>query len=245
MTAMNSPVKRIKTGSQGTSDSYLDGTHEFNLEDLNQVLFDIAYDVAGNNNGTSKGATQGANGILGTSAYDFDPSNNDWVDLGKPSHLTDTAFGNSISVSVYFYPRANSGDIVSSGSDSSNDNVRIFHGGGNNTWTGYLQANNGPQLTFGDSVTLNSWNHCTITYNGNTFRLYFNGVELKSTSLSGTLADASGSPWAIGSRGGDSQFFDGRITDVRIYDHALTPAEVQYLYEVSRRGRFVSSKWRK
>lgn len=37
--------------------------------------------------------------------------------------------------------------------------------------------------------------------------------------------------------------FEGKIQEVRVYNHALTSQEVQYLYSVSERGLYTSDMW--
>lgn len=45
-----------------------------------------------------------------------------------------------------------------------------------------------------------------------------------------------------GSYGTNSEFFSGQLQEVRVYNHALTRQEVQYLYTVSKRGKHIAGK---
>ena len=57
-------------------------------------------------------------------------------------------------------------------------------------------------------------------------RYYVNGVQVATRTFTGNVGDFN--TWRIGAYGGSPfGFFDGSIDDVRIYDRALTPAEVQ------------------
>lgn len=76
------------------------------------------------------------------------------------------------------------------------------------------------------------WYHVVGVYDGSNMRLYMNGIEEGIEPESGNLlADAAGVT-AIGSRGGDTEFLKAKIDDVRIYNRALTAAEVKQLYKL-------------
>lgn len=75
-------------------------------------------------------------------------------------------------------------------------------------------------------IDFNKWTHLTLTYSNGTAKLYVNGsLSMEKTGLS--LIQTS-SKLSLGKRYGSSSFnFDGKINDVRIYDHALSPKEVK------------------
>jgi chitodextrinase len=76
------------------------------------------------------------------------------------------------------------------------------------------------------SLAANTWTHLAATYDGATLRLYVNGTQVSSSARSGAIATSSG----VLSIGGDplyGQYFSGRIDDVRVYDRALTQAQIQ------------------
>jgi len=183
----------------------------------------------------------GANGPLGQNAYEFD-GKNDYVNIGEPSAYSTSSLGNSVSVSGWFYPESNQGDVFGHASDSNNDNVRIFWDSSNNSWASYVDADNSNVVTWNDSPSLDSWNHVVLVYDGSNQIQFLNGKVTYNSSNSGTLSSASGSLWTVGSRGGDSSFLQGKISEVRIYDRPLTMSEVQYLYNVGQRGQHVTSK---
>ena len=59
-------------------------------------------------------------------------------------------------------------------------------------------------------------------------KLYVNGVEVASNTLP-RAANGTGA-CLIGGAGGVSEFFGGRIDDVRLYNRALSASEVQALF---------------
>ena len=87
-------------------------------------------------------------------------------------------------------------------------------------------------LSISDDVSATgSFVHLCGVKNGTSVKLYVDGVEQSSqTAFSGTYpathADLNINGWQAGA----ASVFDGLIDEVRIYDKALTPAEVSFLY---------------
>ena len=76
------------------------------------------------------------------------------------------------------------------------------------------------------ALTANAWTHLALTYDGATLRLYVNGTQASSLARTGNLATSANALQI----GGDSlygQFFQGTIDEVRVYNVALTAAQVQ------------------
>lgn len=72
------------------------------------------------------------------------------------------------------------------------------------------------------------WHHVACTWDGKVHRLYLDGRLLAEQPLQGTLAAATGAE--IGSQwGGWSNFMHGVLDDVRIYNRALSAAEIAAL----------------
>ncbi len=75
-------------------------------------------------------------------------------------------------------------------------------------------------------LAANTWTHLAATYDGSAVKLYVNGALAASGTRSGTLA-ASGNPLQIGGDSIFGQHFAGTIDEVRVYNVALTAAQVQ------------------
>ena len=72
----------------------------------------------------------------------------------------------------------------------------------------------------------NQWTHVAGTYNGSTLRLYVNGTQVASQARTGNF-QVTGTPLRIGGNTYGGEFFPGRIDEVRIYNRALSAAEIQ------------------
>jgi concanavalin A-like lectin/glucanase superfamily protein/thrombospondin type 3 repeat protein len=72
---------------------------------------------------------------------------------------------------------------------------------------------------------LEEWTHVAATWDGAAFRQFINGTQTASQPSSGTL-EVNGFPLRIGGSTNADEFLHGRIDDLRIYNRALTAAEI-------------------
>jgi outer membrane protein assembly factor BamB len=75
-------------------------------------------------------------------------------------------------------------------------------------------------------LAANSWSYLTETYDGSTLRLYVNGTLVTSTAHTGAIATST-NPLQIGGDSIYGQNFGGLIDEVRVYNVALTAAQIQ------------------
>ena len=172
---------------------------------------------------TTTGPAGGSPGKFGNSG-DFDGSN-DYIDLNGFNYLDGQS---TVSVSAWIQP-----DFVNTdASDHFIWGVSIFVIRFNTNQDDFgvsINATGGTLnlYTQGLSWTQNTWHHIVVTYNGNTAYIYWDGVIAATGTTSGALNN-SGSLDAIGNN--SSNTWLGNIDEVRAYTRALTPAEVQSLY---------------
>lgn len=168
----------------------------------------------------------------------------DYVDCGSDNSLKPVS---AITIAAWVKFNSVSGDqmIVSyhNSTDSGyalyklNDNILVAFFGYSPSW---LLDN----LVYNTSSFLaeNTWYHFCVTFDGNTSdgntsSFYINGFKVvsysKTTSISYTGCDICriGARKDIGSPYNYKAYFNGAIDEVRIYNHALTAAEVETLYD--------------
>jgi hypothetical protein len=75
-------------------------------------------------------------------------------------------------------------------------------------------------------LDINTWTHLAMTYDSTAIRLYVNGVLVRTSNFTGTVA-TSNQPLRIGGNTIWTEFFAGQIDDVRVYNRALSLAELQ------------------
>src|SRR5207244_1303537 len=85
----------------------------------------------------------------------------------------------------------------------------------------------GARITRGPTgLGLNTWTHLAATFDGATVRLYVNGAETVSQVQTAALTPTAGT-LQIGADSYTGENFAGRIDEVRIYNRALSAAEIQ------------------
>lgn len=94
-------------------------------------------------------------------------------------------------------------------------------------------------VTGDTAVTTNTWQHHAVTYEyvadgTSKIRLYLNGVLVGSTDTAVGPPSGNFNPFRIGGHDNGTvvRYLTGRLDDLRLYDHALTLAEVETLAEV-------------
>ena len=88
------------------------------------------------------------------------------------------------------------------------------------TASGLLAASGGATLP------LNQWSYLAVTFDGSQVRTYLNGTLANTQALSASIT-ARGNTLYIGSDSRPSQFAKGLLDELRIYNRALTQAEIQ------------------
>ena len=74
-------------------------------------------------------------------------------------------------------------------------------------------------------LPLNTWTHVTMTYDGANLRYYQNGTLVSTTAATGNMTNGNGG-LRIGGNSIWGEYFTGRIDEVRVYNRALSAAEI-------------------
>jgi PKD repeat protein len=154
------------------------------------------------------------------------PGTNNWVNIADANDLDLT---NAMTLEAWVYPH------------SLNDWNTVMMKQGTSGQFGYsLYANDDlphPALTVQiggvdrsaigtAALPLTTWSHLAATYDGTTLRLYRNGVQIGSRAQTGTIRVTTGT-LRLGGNALWGEYFHGIMDDVRIYNRALTAAEIQ------------------
>lgn len=190
-------------------------------------------DYSGNgNDGTNNGATVTSG--LGQSAYEFGGGGSgDIINCGDSSVLDITS---ETTWSAWVY-------VDESGRPSS----RILEKNANNGYGILIDSSGSIKIEINKGGTYNwweisniqdynnVWTHLAFVFDNNsgTASFYQDGVEIDSRSVSSDFDNSSGSSFNIGNWNGENRTFGGKIQDVRIYDRALSPEEINILYNIT------------
>ena len=184
--------------------------------------------------------TQWVSGKIGSSAGNFD-GNNSPMNLGTPSVLQVSrisvfAWVQKSTASSYYQRFFNNftGGTVNLGpfemGDGGSHNFDCGIGVGPST-QGYVQS-------LANGIQAYTWYQVGCTYDGFVQTLWINGVAVASTTLIGNLYYGAGYPWLIGADGSSTaasgDYWNGPVADLRMYNRALSAAEVMALYNAEK-----------
>ncbi len=178
--------------------------------------------------GTIAGPTWTAQGRFG-SALTFDGVN-DWVTVNDANDLD---FTTGLTVEAWVFPTASGGGSwrnVVIKERAGGEVYNLYANTDSNAPGMYVVPVSAPNQPFDARATaalaLNTWTHLAATYDGTTLRLYVNGALAGSRAVASPLVTSTG----VLRLGGNSvwgESFAGRIDEVRLYNRALTVAEIQ------------------
>jgi glucose/arabinose dehydrogenase/PKD repeat protein len=182
-----------------------------------------ALDASGNGNtGTIIGATWTTQGRYGN-ALSFDGASST-VRVASSASLNMTA---AMTLSAWIRPTASQSGwrtILQRQAEAyflnaSSDQPMRPAGGG--TFGGGIDHLTGPTAN-----PLNTWTHVALTYDGAAMRLYVNGTQAATKAKTGAIQTVTNPLW-IGGNQPFGEYFQGLIDEVRVYNRALTAADIQ------------------
>ena len=192
-------------------------------------------DLKGGNNGT----------LVNGPTFDADNGGSIVFDGSNDQVSTNAnvpAYGsNPRSICVWFYYTGGSKNLVGFGANSNAqlfDVITWFSGGYYRIVTHHYGSGQDtiPSLPSRNTINLNSWNYFCATYESGTVSVYTNGVFSNSNSLS---LNTASSVLYIG-RGlfAGYNYFNGKVSQVSLYDKALTADEIRRNY-LSTKERYL------
>ena len=187
-----------------------------------------AHDESGNgNDGTVFGASLVSDRFGNfNSAYSFDGTDDRIIVNHDPSLNLGTAFTISAWVISDVTPASNNPMLAKGTAFASHEYSLFFANGSNKPWislNGGAASNQqvGPNM----GVSTTDWLHIVGLYEAGVLKLYIDGVESAAANRAAPIATTS--DLRIGAL--QSLFYRGLIDDIRIYNRALTEAEIQVL----------------
>lgn len=214
------------------------GTHVIELESTNLSGEDVRFFVHNTStSGTISIDNVSIREIVSGQAMEFDGVD-DYVSITNNEVLNPTS---AITLSAWIKPfdiTTNTYyEIIRQDPNASNRKIFSFQDNGTKLTLG-LQTGGAYWETdtpiTASEFTDGNWHHVVALYDSELLkaRVYKDGVLLEEENHSGIISSTSAA-FFIGSAHGSSEFFNGSISDVRIYDRALTATEIEQLYSGS------------
>ena len=88
------------------------------------------------------------------------------------------------------------------------------------------------------TITLNSWTHYVFTLSGTTEINYKNGVSLGERLLNSPPSFSNSGNLNVGRRNNGSQYFTGKISNIKFYNRTISASEVLQNYNATK-GRYL------
>jgi len=190
---------------------------------LNIPLETSARDYSGNNNnGTIYGNPQFVTGIVGK-ALSFDGVD-DYVEIPDSNSLDLT---NTITIESWIKGNPQDAMIL-----DKNSAYRLWFPDGTGKFVLSLYIlGSWTNIYSNTALSPGNWYHLIAVYNGSNVKLYLNGVEDKSQSISGAIGTSS-EEITIGKYKYGNYQFNGTIDEVKVYHYALTPEQISADYNL-------------
>lgn len=180
-------------------------------------------DASGNGHtGTITGATWSTQGKFGA-CLSFDGVD-DWVTINHAAQLNLTT---GMTLEAWVFPTASAGtrDVVIKESPQADIyNLYANEGSGPPQGTVLIAAGN-KHVKGSATLLINTWSHLATTYDGASLKLFVNGVQVGTTPVTGPIVVSTG-VLRIGGNSMWGEFFQGRLDEIRVYNKALTQAQI-------------------
>jgi hypothetical protein len=199
---------------------------------LNDGSGTTASDASGNGrNGTLSGCSWVASGLGGALQLD---GVDDYVSVPDAAALRLTG---DMSIALWFrYDNAvkNWQRLLGKGTSDARNYGLWVEGEDHRLMFQQQDANGDYCVCTHSTVGAGAWYHAAATVSGSDIKLYVNKVLVASGTRSGGPVTST-EPLVMGHVDGTAHdwlaFFDGKLDDARLYDHALSQAEVDAIYD--------------
>jgi len=204
---------------------------------FNETSGSMATDSSGNGN---SGSISGASRIAGQAGYGGALSFDGVSSIVTVPHSASLALSTGMTLEAWVNPTANAGAAPNDGwrtvilkERGTNGLAYALYGNDGNSNpsrpAGYINSGFDKEATTGPQLPVGVWSHIAVTYDNTAIRLYVNGA-LRSTFTTTGAISASTAPLQIGGNNVFSlpgtEFFAGLIDEVRVYNRALSAAEI-------------------
>ena len=103
-------------------------------------------------------------------------------------------------------------------------------GSGSGTFFMFIDAEYGEQYVESSSKTLNNWYHCVGTYDGNSIKIYINGVQEGSVAQNGSMNNVSTNLYFGTQPDHVGGYYHGYLDEIGIWADDLTSTNIATLY---------------
>ena len=197
-------------------------------------------------NETSGDIPQDADEAFGTYARDFEYSDSEYLTHADGGSTDISGSNQDLSIVCWIQPESTGYTVypVAKADDGGDWQYAIYQYSGDSV--GFYMYNGAEMDTYSDSdVTEGVWTHVAGVYNDTDGRVYFDGSQNGDPDNFTNGIDNTNEPFMIGAvadGGGATDYFDGLIDDVAVFNRELTALEVSDIEEFGVAGPAVSAR---
>ena len=209
-------------------------TGQIDLSASTIASYTVTYTTAGTCPNTSTQTVEIAAALAQVNnvySMEFDPVSSQYIDAGNITSLNSQS---SFSTSTWINCSAllTSPVVLSGGSSSSN---RVYIQFVNSTTLRYVNGGDINDLTI-SNIADGNWHHISTVHSGTSLNIYLDGAKTSFTTTA--LSTNIGDSFTIGAYfTRTSNFWDGLIDEVGLFNTALTAQEIQNIYNATETGK--------
>lgn len=210
-------------------------------EGTNQAINRVATnddvkDSWGNNHGILTGTLilKSEQNCVTGKCLESDGLTNNCFSVGQDAYANDLAIQGNITIGLWFHSHlapSNGSSLISQrvardtyithgrGITIINDNLRLWSRDKDHIWQ-----------EINESFQHNIWNYVVLIQNGNMLTAYLNGKKVTAKNMNGNMSGSYYGYFRIGNYTNSNYLYDGLIDDVRIYNTALSSAQIKQNY---------------
>lgn len=169
----------------------------------------------------------GARGQFSGNALDFDGSN-DQVDVATVPSVFSSPATSDFSIEAWVNPRGSAFARIFFAQSSTSNFVSLGTNTGNTIYFYVIKNGTTVSMATTASIPLNQWTHVVARWTSasSTVEVFFNGV-LQAGGSGGSSSTGTSGLVTIGARTGGSQYFNGQIDELRVWNSAISLCQIQ------------------
>jgi hypothetical protein len=149
---------------------------------------------------------------------------NDYLDSGNVLNLT-----NSFTVSAWVNSNRANQTILSKRNSTFTEGYDLCINSDGKAQMSWIVSGVEKKIISSAVIPLNIWHHIGVTFDGNTAKIYVDGVNKISESIGVLTATTNSFLIAAANSSVPTSFFKGSIDEVRVWDVALTDSQFRYV----------------
>lgn len=178
----------------------------------------IAYAKGAKFNGTSSRIATVANALLSPTTYTISL----WV---KPLAFSGSDANIFICNGTYPSQKYQFRCLSDASTDTANRRCLMVGWGDGSTWRNYKSS---------QKLSPYIWQHCVLSWDGTYIKIYYQGKLVSISTMAGDPAASTSNVVNIGAEVGGTNYFQGVLNEVMIFNKALTAQQINILYNYSR-----------